>query len=1259
MATAGLPLNVNVSVADQVNNLATLTSFTGQVALGSDDPQSTLSPNPFTYQSINNGNKSFVAVFRTAGSKSFTVATSNPNPNGVESFNGAVPVEAAEATRLAIGGFPSPVVAGTTGKQVTVSAFDQFGNVASGFRGTVQLTTTDLKAGGLPVTYGFTAGDAGQHKFDVVLKTSGTQTIVAADASGNLSSVSQSGIVVTPAAASQFTLFGFPGQTIAGEPHALTLKASDPFGNTATDFTGVVKFSTTDGKVSAGDGLPADYSFTSADQGQHVFPAVELRTAGTQSITAASGALSSSQAGIQVFAAPASTYDFSLTSPSGPPYSIPAGGSVGYRLVAKDRFGNTDTKYAGTVQFTSTDPNVGGLPLPYTFTAANAGQAEFSSFLNTAGVQTITAADASGAAVGSSPGITVLPNPANRLLVAGNPSTLTAGDAGLFTVSLFDNQNNPATTFTGTMSLSSSNPTARFALASNPGAQISSYTFTAADAGFRQFVVSFSKAGQSSVVAAAPGVTGNSVSIQVQAAQAAKFAVSEFPTPIDPNTSRLVRVTALDQFGNTADQYAGQVRVSSSDPAAVLPAQGKLTGGTGFFLVTLNTPGSQSITASDTLNAAVLGSQSGITVTGTNPNPQPQPPQVSGLPATTLTAGSTTSVPFTVDTFALGTAADGLVYSATSSNPVLVPASGLVFSGSGRSRSLKVTATAGVTGSAVVTVTVTDPATNLFSTQTLGLTVNPVPQPPLPPPGSLTHYFTASTDIGAFNRVTVYNPDGSVLGRSEPFAPGFSNGTRTATVRQGSGKELVAAVPGPGRQTEVKILDPITGSVLRTLEGFESSFSGGLFVAAGDVNGDGFEDIAISADQGGGGRVKVYDGQAFTLLADFFGIDDPSFRGGSRVAFGDVSGDGTADLVVSAGFGGGPRVALFNGKTVRPDQSPSRLVGDFYVFEQTLRNGVYVSAGDINGDGFAELVAAGGPGGGPRVFALDGRSLLQGQTAHRWPTSSPATRTTGTGCGWRSRTWTATSFGRHRHRPGRRRHRGERVYYGADVHPAGQIRREPAGRDRVRGTARHHRRGVRRVGRRVDSASGRRKPVLRERQPITQAVAPSAGLRRPLAFHPWSLPMLNRRSLPRSPMPRRCCRPSPARPTPPRSGGPTSPSPPTRSGSSSTPTCGTWRGVLTGPPTWGSTASSCSCARSTDESDDAYLNRLKTAGLLAAGWPCAGSAPTRGSCSRTRPNGRRHVQLTDQADRNGLPAGHPDHAGEHRHLEDEQGLRRR
>jgi hypothetical protein len=41
-----------------------------------------------------------------------------------------------------------------------------------------------------------------------------------------------------------------------------------------------------------------------------------------------------------------------------------------------------------------------------------------------------------------------------------------------------------------------------------------------------------------------------------------------------------------------------------------------------------------------------------------------------------------------------------------------------------------------------------------------------------------------------------------------------------------------------------------------------------------------------------------------------------------------------------------------------------------------VRNGVFVAAGDLTGDGRAELIFGGGPGGGPRVFALDGAALL-------------------------------------------------------------------------------------------------------------------------------------------------------------------------------------------------------------------------------------------------------------------------------------------
>ena len=123
--------------------------------------------------------------------------------------------------------------------------------------------------------------------------------------------------------------------------------------------------------------------------------------------------------------------------------------------------------------------------------------------------------------------------------------------------------------------------------------------------------------------------------------------------------------------------------------------------------------------------------------------------------------------------------------------------------------------------------------------------------------------------------------------------------------------------------------------------------------------------------------MRAFAGRTFTQLADFFGIDDPAFRGGARAAIGDLNGDGVGDLVVAAGTGGGPRVAAYDGTSLA---APRHLFGDLFAFEPGLRNGAYVAVGDVNGDGVGDLVAGGGPGGGPRVLALDGVGLLRGES---------------------------------------------------------------------------------------------------------------------------------------------------------------------------------------------------------------------------------------------------------------------------------------
>src|SRR5262249_17323714 len=90
------------------------------------------------------------------------------------------------------------------------------------------------------------------------------------------------------------------------------------------------------------------------------------------------------------------------------------------------------------------------------------------------------------------------------------------------------------------------------------------------------------------------GQTGGKTS----AATATRFAVSA-PSSAGAGTSARFTVTAQDGSGHKATGYAGTVRFTSSDQAAVLPANAHLTAGVGTFSVLLKTVGKQTITATD------------------------------------------------------------------------------------------------------------------------------------------------------------------------------------------------------------------------------------------------------------------------------------------------------------------------------------------------------------------------------------------------------------------------------------------------------------------------------------------------------------------------------------------------------------------------------------------------------------------------------------------------------------------------------------
>ena len=192
----------------------------------------------------------------------------------------------------------------------------------------------------------------------------------------------------------------------AGSPLTVTVTALTGSGTTATNYTGTVHFTSSDGQAV----LPANYTFTAADAGIHTF-SVTLKTAGTDTITATDTSTSSIVGSASVTVNPATASSYSL---SGFPSSTTAGTALTFTLKVLDVYGNVANSYTGTVHFTSSDAKA-VLPANYTFTTADAGVHTFSATLNTAGTDTITATDTSTSSLAASASVTVNPAPTTQL----------------------------------------------------------------------------------------------------------------------------------------------------------------------------------------------------------------------------------------------------------------------------------------------------------------------------------------------------------------------------------------------------------------------------------------------------------------------------------------------------------------------------------------------------------------------------------------------------------------------------------------------------------------------------------------------------------------------------------------------------------------------------------------------------------------------------------------------------------------------------
>jgi predicted outer membrane repeat protein len=226
------------------------------------------------------------------------------------------------------------------------------------------------------------------------------------------------------------------------------------------------------------------------------------------------------------------------------------------------------------------------------------------------------------------------------------------------------------------------------------------------------------------------------------------------------------------------------------------------------------------------------------------------------------------------------------------------------------------------------------------------------------------HYVAVGAGPGGGPVVKVYDAStGTLVTTLIAFSPAFAGGVRVAVADvNGDGIPDIICGAGPGAGPEVAVFDGTTFQRIMDFMALPATFTGGIFVAAGDLNHTGYADIVTAADAGGGPEVTIWDGKSGANLAGFYATA-AIFTGGIRVACADLDGNGFDVVIAAAGPGGGPQVTIFSGQTMS-------LVTAFYALPSTFTGGMYVAAGDVNGTGY--IIVGAEKGGGPEVNIFNG-----------------------------------------------------------------------------------------------------------------------------------------------------------------------------------------------------------------------------------------------------------------------------------------------
>ncbi len=207
----------------------------------------------------------------------------------------------------------------------------------------------------------------------------------------------------------------------------------------------------------------------------------------------------------------------------------------------------------------------------------------------------------------------------------------------------------------------------------------------------------------------------------------------------------------------------------------------------------------------------------------------------------------------------------------------------------------------------------------------------------------------AGTGMGP--QVQVWTEGGNLRTSFFAYDKSVTPGVRLAVCDlEGDGTREIVTIAGPGGRPHVRVFNGEGKALSPGFFALDGKFTKGAYIACGDVNGDGKDEMLIAADSGGGPHVTVHKKDG-SILANFFAYD-ANFRRGIRVATADLFGDGVEEILTVPATGSDSHVQVFG---IVPG-SVKRLTLGFYPFTTAAGNGASITAGDFDDDGREEIV---------------------------------------------------------------------------------------------------------------------------------------------------------------------------------------------------------------------------------------------------------------------------------------------------------------